>query len=302
MIKINEFLDEVKSYCDFYLEYDATNHLYKFNKQFVDEIFIESFDDKIIELKNKLIDVLIDIEKPEVLVKDVLIEITKIAEWYELNKISDFKSFNEVNKLIVTSIDNSEYVVPLEYTLKAIQNTLEITEKNGDGIFGYLIYHKITTNNYSDHRDFEKVKLHYALSKYFMSIYSFIKFLLLLENTLNKYGIVDYDQFRPSPKPKLRCTINLSKIESANFFNLLFKLRIFSFDLISDAKREKAELDFINENFNYINPHGKVVKMTNVVKEFGEIKKFSYNESQKKILDSLINKLTTMRQNLDTLK
>ena len=299
MIKINEFFYEVKSYCDFYLEYDATNHLYKFNSQFVDEIFIESFDDKIIELKNKLIDVLIDIEKPEVLVKDLLIEITKIAEWYELNKISDFKSFNEVNRLIVTSIDNSEYVVPLEYTLEAIQKTSEITEKNGDGIFGYLIYHKITTNNYSIPGDFEKVKIHYVLSKYFKSIYSFIEFLLLLENNLIKYGIADYDQFRPTPPPKLRCIITLSKIESANLFNLLYRQGIFTFDLKSDAKREKAELDFINENFNYINQHGKVAKMTNIIKEFGVINKFAYKESQKRALDSLIDRLTLMRQNLD---
>lgn len=299
MIKINEFLDEVKSYCDFYLEYDATNHLYKFNSQFVDEIFIESFDDKIIELKNKLIDVLIDTEKPEVLVKDVLIEITKIAEWYELNKISDFKSFNEVNKVIVTSIDNLEYVVPLEYTLEAIQKTSEITEKNGDGIFGYLIYHKITTNNYSNPGDFEKVKIHYVLSKYFKSIYSFIEFLLLLENNLIKYGIADYGQFRPTQKPKLRCTITLSKIESANLINLLYRQGIFSFDLKSDVKRKKAELDFINENFNYINQHGKVAKMTNIIKEFGVINKFTYEESQKKALDSLIDRLTLMRQNLD---
>ena len=80
MIKINEFLDDVKSYCDFYLEYDQTNHLYKFNNQFADEVDFESFNTKIIELKNKLIDVLIDIEKPKVLLKDVFSELVKITD------------------------------------------------------------------------------------------------------------------------------------------------------------------------------------------------------------------------------
>jgi hypothetical protein len=302
MIKINEFLDEVKSYCDFYLEYDQTNHLYKFNSQFVDEIYIESFDDKIIELKNKLIDVLIDIKKPKVLLKDVFKELAKITDWYELYDISDFKTFDEVNRLIVTSTNNPIYNESIEYSLAATLESIEISEKNSDSIFGYLIYHKLTTNNYCDPGDFEKVKLHFILLKYFQSIYSLVGFLLMLEGVLYKYGITDYDQFRPTPSPKLRCTINLSKIESANLFNLLYRQGIFTFDLKSDVKREKAELDFINENFNYINPHGKVVKMTNVIKEFGEIKKFHYNEGQKKILDSLIDTLTTMRQNLDTIK
>ena len=39
--------------------------------------------------------------------------------------------------------------------------------------------------------------------------------------------------------------------------------------------------------------------MTNIIKEFGVINKFAYKESQKKALDSLIDKLTLMRQNLD---
>lgn len=299
MIKINEFLDDVKSYCDFYLEYDQTNHLYKFNNQFADEVDFESFNTKIIELKNKLIDVLIDIEKPKVLLKDVFSELVKITDWYELNKISDFKSFEELNRLIVTSTNNPIYNESIEYSLAATLESTEVSEKNSDSIFGYLIYHKITTNNYSDHRDFEKVKLHFILLKYFQSIYSFVGFLLMLEGVIHKYGIKDYDQFRPTPPPKLRCTITLSKIESANLFNLLYRQGIFTFDLKSDAKREKAELDFINENFNYINQHGKVAKMTNIIKEFGVINKFAYEESQKKALDSLIDKLTLMRQNLD---
>jgi hypothetical protein len=302
MIKINEFLDEVKSYCDFYLEYDETNHLYKFNNQFADEVDFESFNTKIIELKNKLIDVLIDIDKPKVLLKDVFSELVKITDWYEINKISDFKSFDELNRLIVTSTNNPIYNESIEYSLAATLESTEISEKNSDSIFGYLIYHKITTNNYCDHGDFEKVKLHFILLKYFQSIYSFVGFLLMLEGVIYKYGIKDYDQFRPTPPAKLRCTITLSKIESANLFNLLYRQGIFTFDLKSDAKREKAELDFINENFNYINPHGKVVKMTNVIKEFGEIKKFAYIESQKKTLDSLIDRLISMRKNLDSLK
>lgn len=299
MIKINEFLGEVKSYCDFYLEYDQTNHLYKFNNQFADEVDFESFNTKIIELKNKLIDVLIDIEKPKVLLKSVFSELVKITHWYELNKINDFKSFDELNRLIVTSTNNPIYKESIEYSLAETLKSTDISEKNSDSIFGYLIYHRINTNNYSDHQDFEKVKLHFILLKYFQSIYSFVGFLLMLKGVINKYGIKDYDQFRPTTPPKLRCTINLSKIESANLFNLLYLQGIFTFDLKSDAKREKAELDFINENFNYINPHGKVAKMTNIIKEFGVINKFTYKESQKKALDSLIDKLKLMRQRLD---
>jgi len=296
MNHIEEFLKDVNRYCDFYLEYDATNSKYKFNNLFVDEIDFESFENDIVKLKNGLIDVLVDIEKPESFILDVLNEINRIVVWYENKNIRNFNSFNELGSLIVKTENNQIYTSSSEYTIENVQSISGISEENYDGILGYLIFHKLTTNNYIEKADFEKVKLHYALKKYFESIYNFIAFLLTLQYNINHFGIKDYNHLRPIPKPTLRCTINLSKIESANLFNLLYQSGLFYFDLKSDVKRKKAQMDFINANFNYINPRGKVVQMTNVVKEFGEINAFHHKENQLKVLDLLIDELNSIRE------
>jgi hypothetical protein len=302
MIKIKEYKNKIKSYCDFYLEYDLDNEKYKFNRQFIDDIKTYEFQNTILELQNELIDVLMDIKKPQVFIKDILEEINKIAVWYEDKKICDFENFDQLSKLIVTTKDNKIIESDSDNTIETIRLNNRITEDYSDDIYSYLIFYKNKTNNYEEEIDFEKVKLHYAISSYFESIYSFIEYLLMLDDILSKYGIEDYNQFRPIPKPNLRCTVNLSKIETANLFNAFFECEYFFFDLKSEKKREQAKMAFIDNNFNYINPHGKIANVSKIIKEFGEIGTHEHVEHQKKIIDSLINKLTSLRGSIRTTK
>lgn len=146
MNHIEEFLKDVNRYCHFYLEYDATNSKYKFNNLFVDEIDFESFENDIVKLKNGLIDVLVDIEKPESFILDVLNEINRIVVWYENKNIRNFNSFNELGSLIVKTENNQIYTSSSEYTIENVQSISGISEENYDGILGYLIFYKLTTN------------------------------------------------------------------------------------------------------------------------------------------------------------
>ena len=70
----------------------------------------------------------------------------------------------------------------------------------------------------------------------------------------------------------------------------------------SEKKREQAKMAFIDNNFNYINPHGKIANVSKIIKEFGEIGTHEHVEHQKKIIDSLINKLTSLRGSIRTTK
>lgn len=295
MIKINEFTEKIKNTCDFNIEYDKSNRIYLFNTLYPESININSFEEKITELQNGLIDILIDIKKPQEFITNVLSELNKIAIWYETEKIYNFENFQKLTPIIVNSIKNIRIITKPNYTINYINGLPSELDENSNDFLCYLVMNKSKTKNYKLKRDFEKVKLHYVLTKYFESIYSLIDFLLILDKQISNYGIEDYNQFRPIPKPTLRCTIKLSKIETANLFNVFFESGVFFFDLKSEIKQGKAKMEFINNNFNYINQHGKVANISNIIKEFGEIKTHTHIENQKKVIDSLIDKLKQIR-------
>lgn len=291
MIKFNNYLGKIKSFCDFNIEYDRSNKTYLFNNQYLDDIDCNEFEDSIIKLQSELIDVLIDIKKPQNYIKNVLKEIEKIAIWYETERIKQFENFDKLSKLIVHSKGNQIKKSNSKYTIEQVKTSSEDLEINSDEMFFYLILNKSKTKNYRLKSDYQKVKLHYVVTKYFESIYSFIEYLLMLDEIEEKYGIEDLNQFRPLPKPQLKCNIKLSKIETANLFNAFFITGYFYFDILNENQYKKAKIKFIENNFNYINQHGKLSNIGNLVKEFGEIETFNYAENQIKVIGSLIDKL-----------
>jgi len=295
MIKFKEYIEKIKVTSDFNIEYDISNKSYLFNSIYIDEINCDIFETSTVELKNSLIDVLIDIKEPRKYIKEVLHEINKIAVWYESEKIFEFENFYKLSSIITCTKDNPISQSKSKYSLELIKDSSEELDDSFDDIFFYLITHKSKTKNYSIKDDFEKVKLHYVITKYFESIYSLIEYLLMLDEIVFKYGIEDYNQFRPIPKPNLRCTVKLSKIETANLFNIFYESGYFFFDLKSDKKRESAQMEFINNNFNYINQHGKIANVNKINKEFIEINTYAHIEHQKKVIDSLIDKLKEIR-------
>lgn len=295
MIKVEAYIEKIKGFCDFYIEYDESNKTYRFNTIFIDEINCESFQTDMEGLKNELIDVLIDLKDPSKYINDVLQEINKIAIWYETEKIYEFENFSKLSKIIAFSKENTISVSKSKYTLDSIKNSPEELDYYQDDILYYLILHKSKTDNYRLEDDFEKVKLHHVLTKYFESIYSLIEYLLMLDEIITKYGIEDYNQFRPIPKQHLRCTVNLSKIETANLFNVFYQCGYFSFGMKSNKKEEKAQMEFIENNFNYINQHGKIANVSKINKEFIEINTHAHIEHQKKVIDLLIDKLKEIK-------
>lgn len=295
MIKLKEYMKKIKVICDFYIEYDTTSKTYLFNNIYIDDVNCELFETSIVELKNTLIDVLIDIKEPQKYIKDVLQEINKIAVWYETEKIYEFENFNKLGKIITNSEDNSIYQSKSRYTLEAIKESPEELDSYFDDGFYHLIAHKSKTKNYILAEDFEKVKLHFVLTKYFESIYSLIEYLLMLDDLITKYGIEDYNQFRPIPQPNLRCNVNLSKIETANLFNAFYKCGFFFFDLKSEKKIERAQMEFIENNFNYVNQHGKIANVSKINKEFIEINTHAHIKHQMKVIDTLIDKLQKIK-------
>jgi hypothetical protein len=314
MTQLSNYLSKVKSYCDFYLELDFTNKRYKFNGNYADEIKCETFEYQIEQFKDELYFLLDDIKEKDRLIKNIINILEPNLSWFTTEKIYDFSSFNKLNSNVITkgkskilpekikpSIVKIEGNEIAKSTYKPLQTILDSPEKlndNEDELFYYLIMHKTKTNNYKDKLDFEKVKLHFVLKKYFITLNSFRQELTNLYDNIITYGIEDFNSFRPFKKPKQRCVVNLEKIEVATLFDAFFKSKLFYFDLRSDKKIDKAKYDFINNNFSYRDRKNNIVPLTNIYKEFGYISAYSHRDRQKKIIDELIDTLREVKTKL----
>ena len=289
MEQLSNYLKKVESYCDFYLEFDSTNNRFKFNQIFTDEVNCELFESEVNSLKDELFDILDTIEKPRNYIVKVLELLNKTVFWYETEKIFDFSSFKRFTPLISTSKENkksdSNYI-----TLKAILESPKVLSADLNDIFYYLILYKSKTDNYKDESDFEKVKLHYVLKKYFESIYSFIENLLVLQYIDDNYGLKDYDRLRPIKNPNPRCVVNLTKVEMATFFDGLFQSGILGFHLNSKVKSEKVKYNFLDKNFSYVDRRNRIVNVSNIAKEFGQINKGENIPRQIEIIDDLMRR------------
>lgn len=300
MVKINNYLEKVKAFWDFTIEYDRSNKTYLFNNQYIDDIDCLEYEASINSLKSELIDVCNDIKKPQNFIKTILKEIEKTAVWYETERVDLFENFEKLSPIIVESRKNKIRESKSKYTVEQIRSHTSAIDFNSDELLLYLILNKSKTKNYKLKRDLEKVKLHYVLTNYFKSIYSFIEYLLMLDELEEKYGIEDFNQFRPIPKPHLKCNIKLSKIETANLFNAFFETGYFYFDITNKKNYKREIIRFIESNFNYINQHGKLSNIGNLVKEFKEIESFSEVENQIKIVETLIDKLKDIQKTLES--
>ena len=312
MTQISNYINKVRSYCDFYLEFDSTNKRYKFNQQFVDEINCELFESEVEQLIDELYNILDGIKNQEKFVLDIISLLDNNISWYKSEKIFDFNSFHKLSSNLIkddsilinnytpsitktegNKIEKSKYI-PLTYFLDCPEK-LEDTKNE---LFYYIITHKSKTNNYKDELDFEKVKLHYVLTKYFESMRYFKLQLDSLCEKIIAYDIEDFGSIRPIKKPKPRCVVNLVKVEVATLFDAFFKSGIFYFDLESDKKREKAKYDFINNNFSYYDRKNKIVEISNINKEFDYIKSTTFKDRQNEIIDKLVDTLKEIKTKL----
>ncbi|UPT71028.1 MAG: hypothetical protein M0D53_01020 [Flavobacterium sp. JAD_PAG50586_2] len=106
--------------------------------------------------------------------------------------------------------------------------------------------------------------------------------------------IIDFDDADPIIE-KVKCKINLSKIEVARFFKFLMIEKYLYFDL-SDRSKNKMQLqDFIESNFSYQLPNKKQGAIKNIKREFAETH-IEIKENYNRLIDDLIKILETKRK------
>ena len=116
MIKINNYLEKIKIFCDFTIEYDQSNCTYLFKDKYIDDIDCLEYEYSIKNLESEFIDVCNDIKKPQNFIKSVLKEIEKTAVWYEKERIDQFENFEKLSPIIVESKNNKTRETKSKYT------------------------------------------------------------------------------------------------------------------------------------------------------------------------------------------
>lgn len=269
MSSTNDYLKEITEYCYFDIEYDASNNTYKFNNVFVDEIKIEKFENNINSLKQSMIFLLKRMEKKEFFLSRALGQIKVLMDWYKNNQINKFSNFYILEELI-SKTENRQMSYQPKYILESIQNFDTDIDDKFDEIFYYLIFNKTTTNNYENPIDFEKVKLHFVVTKYFESLSNFIEFINSIYTDIREYGITNFEEFKIIENVS-RCNSKLSKFQTIYLINLLFKNEVFYFDNVDSDNNKKLQLDFLNNNFKYTTRAKKLEDVQNAIKEYSNL-------------------------------
>jgi hypothetical protein len=299
MKQITDFKNSVSEHCDFDLELDQNNECYKFKKIYVDEVNCELFNYEIEKLTNSLIDILENIKKPETLIKETKQILAPFINWFEDDELFDFNFFHKLNTTIVQTSGNDKF--DKKYTLDDLNNLPHDLRNHEDldDIILYLILGKSKTNNYKHEEDFEKMKLHYVLTKWYESLKGFMAYLENIEYGITQYGVEYFSTLRLIKTPSPRCIINLNKLEVATLFDALFRSSLFRFDFSSQVKKEKALCEFLDKNFCYVSRRNEIVPINNIAKEFGSLSKHANIGRQKEIIDFLIDHLNEIKENLN---
>ncbi len=296
MNEIINYLDEIKNYCDFNIEYDITNKLYKFNEQYIDDIKFEDFNSKVEHLKEDLLSILKVSDKLIPLIDDVLNEIKEILNWYDQESIGKFSNFEKINYLSV-QIENYPVINKTnKYTVESINNLDSELDHKYEELLYYIVSKKSFANNYSNPLDLEKVQLHFTFLKFYESISNFENFLLNLKENFNKYGYHELEDKFPS-EYRHRCTVNFNKIEASHFFNALFESGLFYFPQYKGDNSKKKIKQFIEDNFNYTDKrhYNNIEKITYVGKEFTYIGGSKRTEKNKSIINTIIDTLEDIK-------
>jgi hypothetical protein len=299
MKQIRTFLAEVKNYCNFSIEFDKTNQLYKFNDLYVDEINHNMFQEKIDNFKVELVSILKMTGKPLPLINDLLSELRFISEPYRNEELNKFSNLKKLDSLLVVTEKNPIIKLDIGYTLDELNEFDTINDENKDELFYYLITKRSIENPFKNYDQIKKIKFHYTVLKYFESISLFEEFLEELKINIEKYNFTEYDDLLPSDY-RQRCTVKFNKMETAYFFNALFDSGILFFPGYTNKNCGFKRNLFIDDNFNYVyeRKSNRIEKISLISKEFQKINDYKRKEKNIEIIEQLIEKLEEIRSKI----
>lgn len=299
MNNIDNFLDELKQYCDFNLLFDKTNKTYLFEDQYINNININQFYSRVDEITTSF-NLIIDSATNKVSFIDETLRIinitTKQLEKLDLTKLISFEKLN--NLIVNTENISNEKIVPNKniYNLEYLNSLPSELDNSYDDLVYYLLSKETTDNGYRSDDEIEKIKLQYVLINFCKSLLGFESYLFATKNNLEKYGYFQTENIH-SKSMYQRCTVNSSKQGVAILFHVLFTSNILDYPGSNETDFQRKMYQFINNNFNYIDGrnYGNIVPVNNIGTQFTYFDTENKKMDVKKQVDDLIQKLNDFK-------
>lgn len=290
-----EYKNEFIKFSKIEIELHEKHKKFRMNGLWLDEINGDYYRDRIDEFVEGLKTILISNNNNLLIVDDLLVILQHNISWFNINKIHEFSSFSNFERLISNVNYDIEYDV-LEYF--TIDNVLKYDIKDevqDDILFNCFFTHKERTDNYKDPLDFEKVKLFFFLNQFYKSLVYFEEKINIIKNAIQVYGVTDLSHyFLDNKSPENKCNIKLDKNSSAFLFKLLIEAKLIYMDE-NEAKSESNIKKFAEAHFNYTDSNNQCKPLTDFSKEYSKLKGSSKKNNQLKVLEilsSFINEKT----------
>lgn len=301
MLLPTDLIEEYVHYFENKIEFHTKFKKYRFNDCWVDEIDKTYFTERVDELIESLMLVLISSNNNLRIIEEIKIFLSDRINWFQLRNFKFFNSFAHIEPFITEVNHNIDYDVVERYTIKDVLNFKTNPDKVEELLLYFLITNKNTTSNYKNEIDFEKVKLLFVLNLFYDSLLKIEERIDKILTANSKYGVINFATYLKSNNGIAikKCNVNLDKLSTAFLFKFMMEENIFYMDNIEHKSHSNIK-KFAENNFNYTNKKEKnAYPLTDFSKEVSKLKGANNKAKQLEVIDMLIKKLEAKKVYLE---
>ncbi|MGL2963843.1 hypothetical protein ACSVH2_08515 [Flavobacterium sp. RSB2_4_14] len=294
---IEAFVDYFENKIEFHTKYQK----YRFNDCWIEEIDNTYFTERVDELIESLMLVLISSNNNLRIIEEVKLLLDDRIKWFVSRNVRFFKSFSKIERFIKEVNHDLDYDVEEKYTINEVLKFKTKPDQVEELLFYFLITNKDSASNYKNKIDFEKVKLLYVLDLFYKSLLRLDEGINKISTAISKYGVVDLKPFLKTTNgiSIQKCNVNLDKSSSAFLFKFLMEEGMLYMDNIEHKSHSKIK-KFVENNFSYTDSKSKNASpLTDFTKEVSKLKGASNKTKQLQVINLLIEKLQTKKTYLE---
>ena len=295
MREFENFFDKLRKYCDFELEFDDTNKLFKFNKEYIDAHTTDHFREDTLVFYyefSRLYDVATDKLK---FVEDTITIIKYTTSVFYNKNLLLPQNFKKIKGATVFSTDNPIVTSPHDFTPQSLKEAFENFDENSPKVLAFLLCNPDCPKVYRNQLIVERALLYFVMVEFCESLTYMEVNLEKVIKELKTYQYCKIEDVNPVVISD-RCVIPFSKIETAYIFHALFEQGIFTFPNLEDRKFTAKRNKFINRNFIYVDEDNNQIPIKDIKVQFSDIKNLDNVQvaRQCNILEILHEKISNM--------
>ena len=304
MREFENFFERLSMYCHIELEFDKTNKLYKFNKEYIDAHTADHFREVTLGFYDEFSKLYDETSNKLKFVEKTINIVREGISVFDKRKVLLPKNFKKIKREIVFTTDNPIVTKPHDFTPQSLKAAFENFDEHSPKIIGFLISSPECPKVYRNQLIVENSLLYFVMVEYCNSLKYMEANLEMVITELKTYQYCKIEDVNPVVLSE-RCVIPFTKIEAAYIFQALFEEEIFTFPNVDDRKFTAKRNKFIDSNFTYVDKHKKQIPINHINVQFSDISNSEPTEEEKqlKVLEnlhkSISKKLEERRQRVE---